>query len=269
VVGVLAEHAGDVLIAVVNRTAGTSAGEYPASIDQTASQVRSWVGIYSGNPGDPPTLPATSSWGIIDSFGFPGNWMIRGYGNTGVAGGWASAVPDSGTVPASSTATFEVVFDARTITETGTYSAELSFSGTFVNEVPVMPLTMHLGAPNAEIGLEVTLSTDGSCGTTDTLTVPEGTTVYYCYTVTNLGNMMMPNHTISDTVFGLIDTFAYDLWPGMSESVIYPQVVSADVTSTATWMAENPDYAVTASATDTATVTMEEYMILLPVIDKP
>jgi hypothetical protein len=75
---------GDVLIAVVNRTAGTDAGEFPAAIDQTSSQSRSWIGIYgAGDPPDPPPLPADSSWGIIDSFGFPGNWMIRGLGQTG------------------------------------------------------------------------------------------------------------------------------------------------------------------------------------------
>jgi len=72
---------GDVLVAVVNRTAGVLAGTFPAAIDQTASQGRSWIGLYgAGNPGNPPTLPADSLWGIIDSFGFAGNWMVRGSG---------------------------------------------------------------------------------------------------------------------------------------------------------------------------------------------
>lgn len=73
---------GDVLVAVVNRTAGVIAGTFPAAIDQTASQGRSWIGIYSaGNPGNPPTLPADAAWGTIDSFGFGGNWMIRASGS--------------------------------------------------------------------------------------------------------------------------------------------------------------------------------------------
>ena len=71
---------GDVIVAVVNRTAGTDPGEFPAAMDQTASQGRSWIGIYSANPGDPPTLPADVNWGIADSFGFAGNWMIRAGG---------------------------------------------------------------------------------------------------------------------------------------------------------------------------------------------
>jgi photosystem II stability/assembly factor-like uncharacterized protein len=74
---------GDVLIAVVNRTAGTDPSEYPAAVDQTSSQSRSWIGTYqAGNPPDPPPLPADDLWGIIDSFNFPGNWMIRGFGST-------------------------------------------------------------------------------------------------------------------------------------------------------------------------------------------
>jgi len=73
---------GDVLVALVNRTAGVNPVGWPASIDQTASQSRSWVGMYSaGNPADPPPLPADSLWGTIDSFGFAGNWMIRATGS--------------------------------------------------------------------------------------------------------------------------------------------------------------------------------------------
>ncbi len=138
---------GDVLIAVVNRTAGTDPGEFAAAIDQTPpSAGRSWVGAYTGgNPGNPPTLPADNLWGTIDSFGLPGNWMVRGYGNFGTGSAWASADPSSGTIPANSVATFQVIFDATSLYQTGQYTAELSFSGTFVNEPPVMPLTMNLG----------------------------------------------------------------------------------------------------------------------------
>lgn len=138
---------GDVLIAVVNRTAGVAPGTFVASIDQSPpSAGRSWIGLYnSGNPADPPTLPADNLWGVIDTFGFAGNWMVRGYGSFGISGGWAYADPASGTVPANSTATFEVIFDASSLFQTGTYTAELDFNGTFVNDPPPMPLTMILG----------------------------------------------------------------------------------------------------------------------------
>jgi hypothetical protein len=60
---------GDVLIGIeALETPGTD--YLPASIDTTNSQQRSWIGNSFLDPG---------SVGIIDSFGYPGNWMIRGY----------------------------------------------------------------------------------------------------------------------------------------------------------------------------------------------
>jgi uncharacterized repeat protein (TIGR01451 family) len=75
---------GDVLIAAINRftETGVSPPTWPAAIDTTASQLRSWVGSYSADPPDPAILPSDGLYGTIDSFGFPGNWMIRGYGET-------------------------------------------------------------------------------------------------------------------------------------------------------------------------------------------
>jgi hypothetical protein len=71
---------GDILVGAVNR-AGMDGPDFPASIDQTASQVRSWIGAYTtGNPPVPPPLPATAFYGTIDSFGLAGNWMVRASG---------------------------------------------------------------------------------------------------------------------------------------------------------------------------------------------
>lgn len=72
---------GDVLIGVIGmEVPGTS--YWPAGIDQTTTQQRSWAGWWETSPPpDPPTLPATN-WVLIDNY-FPGNWMIRGYGETG------------------------------------------------------------------------------------------------------------------------------------------------------------------------------------------
>ena len=72
---------GDILIGVVNRwvESGVTAPTRPAAIDVTASQGRSWLAVWSGDPPQPPTLPADSLFEIVDVFQ-PGNWMIRAFG---------------------------------------------------------------------------------------------------------------------------------------------------------------------------------------------
>ncbi len=54
-------------------------------------------------------------------------------------------------MPAGGSITFEVVFDARSLIQVGDYTAELEFSGNFTNNVPPMPLTMHLSCPTCGI----------------------------------------------------------------------------------------------------------------------
>jgi uncharacterized repeat protein (TIGR01451 family) len=146
---------GDVLIAVVNRTAGVTAGTYPASIDQTSSQGRSWIGLYTGNPGDPPVLPADSAFGIIDSFGFPGNWMVRGYGQTGGSGvdiPWVSVAPVFGSADAYTFDTVQVTFDSTGLT-VGTHTAQLMInSNDPIFPAVFVPLTLEV-LPTADFGL--------------------------------------------------------------------------------------------------------------------
>lgn len=182
---------------------------------------------------------------------------------------WLHQVPMTGTLDAGMSYPVDIVFDATAITQTGTYTAEINFGGTFENEVAPATAIMHVSDPAPEITLDVTLSTDGSCGAVDEISVSPHATVYYCYTVENIGNMMLPTHVISDSVFGEMGSFAFDLYPGMIESVIYTQTMTSDVTSTATWRASHDDMGMYAQASDTVTVTMEDYMILMPAIMRP
>jgi hypothetical protein len=74
----------DVLIGVVAMETPGSA-YFPAALDTTSSQGRSWAGWWTTSPPpDPPTLPPDDQWGTIDSFGFAGNWLVRGYGESEV-----------------------------------------------------------------------------------------------------------------------------------------------------------------------------------------
>jgi hypothetical protein len=196
---------------------------------------------------------------------YPGQMACGGGGDAE----WLAQTPASGTVEPGETVEISLVFDAAAVTLSGTYTAEVYFAGTFDNVVAPMTVVMHVEPPEVSIDLSVTVGLDPNvCGTANTLTVAPGTMVYYCYTVINTGNMMLPSHTITDTVWGHIDTFVYNLMPGETESVIYPQMVMANVISTATWEASYPEYGLTTWASDDVTV-VTGYRLYLPIITKP
>jgi subtilisin-like proprotein convertase family protein len=151
---------GDVLIGVVNRTAGTEPGEFPAAIDTTASQGRSWVGLYGGNPGDPPTLPAPT-FGTIDSFGFPGNWMVRGSGSAGGGGctpsdlPWLSEAPTNGTTAPGGDTSVTVSFDSTGLAP-GTYTGNLCIESNDPDEPTVLvPVTLEVVEAGGEPDITV------------------------------------------------------------------------------------------------------------------
>jgi len=167
---------GDVVIGAVNRDA---AGPYPAAIDTTASQGRSWVGIYSGNPPEPPTLPPDADWGTIDSMGFPGNWMIRGSGVTGTGGGdaipWLSEMPISGTVATGVTENVMLTFDAGVpeANQPGTYYGSLRVRTDTPYPDATVPVTMNVTAPASWGKLEGQVTSLGYCDLASNLFLPE------------------------------------------------------------------------------------------------
>ncbi len=136
---------GDVLIAVVTRTAGINAGEFPAAIDQTATQLRSWAGIYTGDPADPPVLPADAVWGEIGSLGtgLDGNWMLRGFGTQGGGGPeWISLVgATSGTITPGNSADLTVRLRAGDMPATFNGTIEFT-SNDPANPSVVVPVTL-------------------------------------------------------------------------------------------------------------------------------
>jgi len=151
------------LIAVVNRTVGVTAGTFPAALDQTASQVRSWVGAYeTATVPSPPPIPPTGVgvlFGTIDSFTFPGNWMIRGLGVQGTPTGcaapssvpWVSVTPTSGTTAAAGSSTVTVNYDATGLVP-ATYSALLCVdSNDPVNPTVEVPVSMTVVIPVDEL----------------------------------------------------------------------------------------------------------------------
>lgn len=89
--GITFEGPGDVLIGVAALKKPGS-DYWPASIDETSTKQRSWAGWWSTDIPNPPTLPPNESWTLIDAY-FPGNWLIRGFGETGGGGGTPGDIP--------------------------------------------------------------------------------------------------------------------------------------------------------------------------------
>ncbi len=123
---------GDILVAVVNRTGMDGASQFPAAIDQTASQVRSWVGFGASIP-NPPVFP-TATFNTIDSFGFAGNWMVRATGTTSGGPGlpcdnpadvpWLSVSPTAGATAGGASSPVTVSLNPASLAA-GTYNANL------------------------------------------------------------------------------------------------------------------------------------------------
>jgi hypothetical protein len=100
-------------------------------------------------------------------------------------------------------------------------------------------------APEGRIVLVKTVGTAAAeCASEREIVVPRGTTVYYCYTVTNETELTLSVHSLVDDRLGTIFTdLGYDLAPGASvDTVAAGLEVSATVEETtingAVWTAE-------------------------------
>ena len=175
---------GDILIAVVNRTAGVTASTFPAVIDQTPpSQQRSWIG-FGAVPADPPVFTDFPTFALVDNF-LAGNWMVRGFGtgtfpcDNSANVSWLDVDPDMGTTGPGSTTDVTVTFDSTGLAA-GEYNALLCVDSndptTPLVEVPVT-LTVEV-----EYSVELAPATAAQSGLPDE-------TVTYILSITNTGNI--------------------------------------------------------------------------------
>ena len=110
--------------------------------------------------------------------------------------------------------------------------------------------------PMPAIVVTKTVGTDAtSCATSSNLTVGQSsTTVYYCYTVENTGNITLPLHTVVDSHLGmLLDGSTVDLGPGQTYWFTSSAVITQSTTNVVTWTASLTT-TIFATATDSATV---------------
>jgi hypothetical protein len=123
------------------------------------------------------------------------------------------------------------------------------------------------------LAVEKTVSDDGTCGAGNTLEVPPGTEVTYCYTMTNTGEVDFIAHEVDDDQLGLITggIITVTVAPGESYSVTAAITLTESVTNTVVWtsFAEGGG---SAAATATASVTVvspPSYWLYLPVVMNP
>jgi hypothetical protein len=156
--------------------------------------------------------------------------------------------------------TYSAVIDADT-TNTATWSAYNAGPTDLTSAQASATVTVS----DPEIALGVTVGTvPGACAATDAIAVYPGTTVYYCYTVTNLSAITVTSHDLTDSLLGILLTgVPYALAPGASVSTVdggftFSAVATSARVNTATWTVHVAGSPATASATDSATVTMRE-----------
>ncbi len=108
------------------------------------------------------------------------------------------------------------------------------------------------------IALDKTVGTDlNTCAATDEITVVAGSTVAYCYTVFNTGNITLTLHDLADSELGpILTNFPYQLAPGASAFLTASVPVTVNTVNTALWTAYNPGPTDVVTATDVATVTV-------------
>jgi hypothetical protein len=94
-------------------------------------------------------------------------------------------------------------------------------------------------APSISITKTVTTE-PGVCGTSSSIEVEAGTTVYYCYSITNTGDFMLDEHNLVDDKLGVIlDDFEFELEPDASvDTVTAGLTVDAVITETTTNVAD-------------------------------
>ncbi|HNS52820.1 MAG TPA: hypothetical protein PKO09_16770 [Anaerolineae bacterium] len=146
---------GDAVIGLIGlEVPGTS--YWPASIDQTATQARSWAGWWNSSPPPEPPLLPPPNWTLIDAY-FPGNWMVRGYGETGAAPGvpWLAEDPVEGTVAPGTCQDVTVTFDSTGLA-VGDYFADLVIDSNDPDE-PTVTVPVQLAV--VECGNTVTCGT--------------------------------------------------------------------------------------------------------------
>ncbi|MGB4966075.1 MAG: choice-of-anchor D domain-containing protein, partial [Microgenomates group bacterium] len=171
---------------------------------------------------------------------------------TGDTADFTVAIQPTSPIPSGSPSEFAITFNPTT---TGLRTATVTISNNDSNENPYNFTIQGTGTaatstptpmPSPSITMVKTVgTTPGVCSGTTSITVPAGTTVYYCYAVTNTGNVAFGLHNLSDNILGTIFTgLNFNLTPGNSVNTVQaglsiPFVANATTTNIGSWLAYN------------------------------
>lgn len=177
-------------------------------------------------------------------------WVDWQSGGSLASGPWAPPISIVGTAVTGNALQYDgTAATWAALIDTGTAAAPQG--------LPFLVIGSAGGPPS--ITMTKTVGTDsGSCATTSNISVGYGSTVYYCYTVQNTGNVTLTHHTVTDDVMGTVlgPGFAYNLAPGASAFITESYVVMTDtITNNALWTAYISGTNTVATATASATVT--------------
>jgi hypothetical protein len=146
------------------------------------------------------------------------------------------------------------------VTNIATWTASIGPGESALSVVASDSATVTVTPKQPSLALRKTVGVDAAvCSTYSDIIVLSGTTVYYCYTVTNTGNITLPLHTLIDDKLGnLLVGFPYNLGPGQSVSsvaagAVISAVITANTTNVGVWTAGVPGGG-SVSATSSATV---------------
>lgn len=207
------------------------------------------------------TGASTLTWTIVEETAL----RTRTTEELGTAGGctaapipWASVSPGSGSTGAGASTDVTVSFDSTGLA-TGTYTGTLCIDSNDTTTPQLrVPLTLNVGGgPSITIAQTVGTSS-ASCAATDVITVTTGTTVYYCYEITNTGGVTLTRHDLDDSELGtILADFPFTLLPSATAFITASNTITTTTVSTSTWTAYNPGPTDVATATDSTTVIVQ------------
>jgi VCBS repeat-containing protein len=114
--------------------------------------------------------------------------------------------------------------------------------------------------PEIALAFSKTVAIEGitpRCATNTTIKAPIGTTIAYCYTVRNTGEVTLTTHSLVDSHLGpLLTNINHPLAPGATYAAIFTQTLAITTTNIATWTASTAE---TGAAVAPLTTTTEQF----------